>query len=97
MIVLHIVARSIDDNLIKRIASGDAVLFIENAVFGLLQGGHDIQNIIRQLTTRRLYVLGEDLETRGIAGNKLALDIEIIDYMGFVQLTEEHTVIQSWY
>lgn len=94
---MHIISQSlVDAAVLQRIAPDDAVLFMRNAVFGLLREGrlaaqlHDLQ----QYCT--LYVLHPDLEVRGIAAETLVAGIEPVDYYGFVALTAAHPVIHSW-
>jgi tRNA 2-thiouridine synthesizing protein B len=48
------------------------------------------------LTQNQLCALSSDLLARGILSEELLDGIEIIDYTGFVNLTIEHSVIQSW-
>jgi sulfur relay protein TusB/DsrH len=95
--VLHIISRApLETAILERIASGDRVIFIENAVFTLLQQGQ-MQKLLAQLTSNtHCYALVPDLEVRGIGLQTIIPGIEVIDYAGFVQLTVEHPVIQSW-
>ena len=95
--MLHIVSRSpIEHAILERIDTGDAVLFIENAVLGLLKQGQLSSNLTQLLKKARLYALAPDLEVRGISSEQLIPGIEAIDYSGFVELTVENAVIHSW-
>jgi sulfur relay protein TusB/DsrH len=95
--VLHLISQSLSDpSVLQRIAPDDAVLFMRNAVFGLLRHGRwaeQLQCLQRQC---RLYVLQPDLEVRGIAVETLVAGIEPVDYNGFVALTVAHPAICSW-
>lgn len=95
--MLHIISQSpIEKAILERIDTGDAVLFIENAVLALVEGGLLGSNLIQLQKKARLYTLAPDLEIRGIDGAKLVSGIEVIEYDGFVELTVEHAVIHSW-
>lgn len=95
--VLHIISQSLSDaTVLQRIAPDDAVLFMRNAVFGLLQHGRFAAKLLNLQQDCKLYVLKPDLEVRGIAAETLIDGIEFVDYNGFVALTVEHPVIQSW-
>ena len=95
--MLHIVSKSpIENAILERIDTGDAVLFIENAVLGLLKQGQLGENLTQLIKKARLYALAQDLEVRGICHDRLTPGIEVIDYSGFVELTVENAVIHSW-
>ena len=42
------------------------------------------------------YVLGPDLEARGLDNSNLTNNIEIIDYKGFVKLVADNEKTQNW-
>ncbi len=44
----------------------------------------------------RFFVLGPDIEARGLADKPVINGIEVVDYHGFVDLVAEHDVVQSW-
>jgi tRNA 2-thiouridine synthesizing protein B len=95
--MLHLVFQSpIGDAILERIAADDDVIFIENAVLGLLQKGKLSETLVRLLGGTRLFVLSDDIAARGISPNELVSGIEVIDYNEFVSLTVKCRVIQSW-
>jgi tRNA 2-thiouridine synthesizing protein B len=95
--VLHIISQSLSDStVLQRIAPDDAVLFMRNAVFGLLQQGRLAAQLQYLQQQCRLYVLQPDLEVRGITVETLVDGIEPVDYDGFVTLTAAHPAICSW-
>lgn len=53
--------------------------------------------LAEKLPLARMYVLADDLEARGIVLQKLVPGINAVDYRGFVELTLENAVIQSWH
>ena len=95
--MLHIISHTpLVTAILERIATGDSVIFIENAVLTLLQQGQ-MHNSLVQLTSKaHCYVLAPDLDVRGIGIQTIVPGLEVIEYAGFVQLTVEHPVIQSW-
>ncbi len=95
--MLHIISRSpVDPVILERTALGDVLLFVENAVLALLRQGRLSVRLEASLTQNRLLALHADLQLRGIETEGLLPGIEVIDYSGFVKLTEENPVIQSW-
>lgn len=82
--------------VLERIDTGDAVVFMGDAVLQMLVGGI-WENRLKSLSSRSaLYVLQDDIIIRGIAPDRLAEGIEIIEYSGLVTLTVDNKVIQSW-
>jgi tRNA 2-thiouridine synthesizing protein B len=59
-------------------------------------------NRIRKNNTRsikeniKFYVLGPDLEARGLDNSNLTNSIEIVDYKGFVKLVADNEKTQNW-
>jgi tRNA 2-thiouridine synthesizing protein B len=95
--VLHLIFQtSIETAVLERTETGDALVFLENAVLKTLQQGALAVVLAQRLKTHRLYVLSNDLLARGIAADELVKGIEVIDYAELVALTVEHTVILSW-
>lgn len=77
-------------------ASNDAVLLIEDAVYGALQGTGVSKDVESKAAQGKLYVLSADLAARGLADGRLIGGIRQIDYAGFVDLVAEHKVTQAW-
>lgn len=78
------------ETVIRLVQSGDSILFLEDGVYAA-QAGTKVQEKINDLKKNAsLYVLGPDLEARGIS--KLIDGVTTVDYDGFVQLTEENKV-----
>ena len=70
----------------------DAILLIGEAVYCLA-------NTTTINTPAKIFVLAPDLQARGIDLGVAILDggIDVIDYAGFVTLTEDNHPIVSWY
>lgn len=95
--MLHLVFQSpIEAAVLERIEAGDAVVFLENAVFRVLRNGVLQGTLTQLLGTNRLCVLSQDTAVRGIAADELVEGIEIIDYADLVELTVNNRVVQSW-
>jgi sulfur relay protein TusB/DsrH len=95
--MLHIIAKSpVEPVILDRIGAGDTVLFIRSAVLAVLSGNILREQLKLMLIQNQLFALSPDLAARGILPEELLDDIRVIDYAGFVELTIEHPVIQSW-
>ncbi len=96
--MLHLIFQSaIDGALLQRIDSLDSVIFFENAVFQINKKGILSLQLKQMLKNRTsLYVLDVELETRGLNITELVSGIEVINYSGFVELTEQNKVIKTW-
>lgn len=95
--MLHLIFQSpFDSAVLERIAVGDEVIFLENAVLRLLKNSVFSAALTQQLTKNRLYVLADDLLVRGFNATDLVAGIEVISYAQWVDLTIKNTVIQSW-
>ena len=95
--MLHLISQSpIELAILERIAHGDAVVCLDNAVLNLLQAGRLSTALTRLLATSRIYVLQTDIALRGIAVEELLSGIEVIGYSELVSLTVDNPHIQSW-
>lgn len=79
---------------------GDAILLIEDAVYGFL-AGTSLSKVVKVLRKRageglKLYVLEPDLKARGIDPSRLMEGVTLLDYSGFVNLAAEHDRTQAW-
>ena len=76
--------------------NGGAILLMEDAVYGALQGTSVSDEITNRSGDFNFYALGPDLAARGLSENPIIDGIEIIDYEGFVDLVVEHDAVNSW-
>ena len=79
----------------RYLTDDSSVLFIEDGVYSCLKKTN-FENLINNNGSVKYYVLGPDLQARGLDKNLLINNIEIIDYKGFVKLTVENEKIQNW-
>jgi len=77
--------------------NGSTILLIEDGVAGALQNTTVAQSISDAMGSGvKFAVLGEDLNARGLAKDRVMDGISVVDYAGFVQLATEHDNVQSW-
>ena len=84
------------DSCLRLAKAGSSVLLIEDGVYGALSGSEHQAKVESAMADRSVYVLGPDLEARGIAGDALIEGIQVVDYAGFVSLAAEAPKVQSW-
>ena len=99
--MLHIVNKSpfqssALSSCLRVLQPGSAVLLIEDGVYaGLARNAAD-SGLAAAITNQAVYALESDVTARGL--NSHILDsVTLIDYEGFVELTERYTTSQSWY
>lgn len=73
-----------------------AVLFIEDGVYAAVGGTEHEKEVRQAMDNRKLYVLGPDLLARGFTPEQVIDGIDVVDYDGFVELTEKHDKVQAW-
>lgn len=96
--MLHLIFQSpLETATLQRIGTGDTLLFLENAVTWLLKNSENSFDLSNLLATNGLFVLRNDIETRGIGIEELVSGIAVIDYSEWVTLTMQHQQIQSWF
>jgi tRNA 2-thiouridine synthesizing protein B len=101
MATLHTVNKSPTDrnsldSCIGHATKGSAVLLIEDGVYGAMKGTVKSDLVKNAMSNVTIYVLGPDLEARGIAKDKLIDGIETVDYAGFVELTSKYDKSHAW-
>jgi len=96
--MLHLIYQStIDNALLQRISGLDSVIFLENSIFQINKNGTLSPELEQMLNNRiNFYVLDVELTTRGINIAELVEGIKVINYQGFVELTESNKVIKTW-
>lgn len=96
--MLHLIYQSpIDSSVVRRIESGDNVVFFENAVFRLNKESQQSSELEQMLANNvHLHVLSDELEIRGVNTDELVLGITVIDYSALVSLTEKNKIIRTW-
>ena len=75
---------------------GDAVLMIEDGVYGGLDGTRIADVVAARVRAVSIYVLSPDADARGLAAERMLPGVQGVDYNGFVDLVAEHDRTQSW-
>ena len=74
---------------------GDAVLMIEDGVYGALNGSGVAEVVVAQAKSVSIYALTGDVAARGLEGKTLT-EVGSVDYAGFVDLVAKHDRTQNW-
>jgi tRNA 2-thiouridine synthesizing protein B len=77
-------------------SKGDSILLIEDGVYAALANAEFANKITSRLDNFSFYVLGPDVDARGLGDTPLIGDISVVDYEGFVDLVADNDVTQSW-
>lgn len=75
---------------------GDAVLMIEDGVYGGLAGSTMAEMVAARAGAVSIYVLGPDAEARGLAADRMIEGVQSVGYDGFVDLVADHDRTQAW-
>ena len=75
---------------------GDAILLIEDGVYGALAGSAVAEAVKARAGEVAIYVLTEDAQARGLDAGKLLGEVTGTTYEGFVDLVAEHDRTQAW-
>lgn len=74
---------------------GDSILLYEDGVIAARKASANAVGL-EGVKDYKLFVLGPDLEARGIAADQVMDGIQIVDYGGFVDLVAEVGPVQAW-
>ncbi|RLA00480.1 MAG: sulfurtransferase complex subunit TusB [Gammaproteobacteria bacterium] len=75
---------------------GSAILLIEDGVIAALKDGEKASEITNRMDDFSFYVLGPDVNARGLENKPLIDGINVVDYGGFVDLATEQDSVQAW-
>jgi sulfur relay protein TusB/DsrH len=95
LLMLHLIFE-LSSTTLERLPHQTGVIFLNNAVFCLVKNSRFQIALTELFATTPCYVLSNDLTLRGIDVDLLIDGITRIDYAQFVQLTIEHSPIQTW-
>ena len=98
--MLHIINKSpfetnTLDTCLRMAQPGHALLLIEDGVYAATQGSAAEERMRQACSTLKVYALQPDMDARGVAG-KVMGGVTLVDYGGFVDLTEQHDTSHSW-
>lgn len=74
---------------------GHSVLMYEDGVYAAVKGTN-VSDKLKAASGVKIYVLGPDLKSRGIAEDKLVEGVEVVGYDEFVNLAAENDKVQAW-
>lgn len=83
------------DSCLGHAKDGSAVLLIEDGIYAAIKGSK-AQDAIQGASGVSFYVLGPDVQARGISDDQVIDGITVVDYGGFVDLVTQHDNVQSW-
>lgn len=75
---------------------GSAILLMEDGVYAALDGTSVSDSVTSCKSDFDFYVLGPDMDARGVSEKPLIEGVSVIDYGGFVDLVAENDSVQSW-
>lgn len=101
MSTLHLVNKSPFEtgalsSCLKHCKAGDAVLLIEDGVYGAIDGSSVSGEVKATVGDVALYVLKGDASARGIDAGRMVNATKSVGYEGFVDLVAEHDRTMSW-
>ncbi len=101
MAILHTVNKSpfervALDSCLGHALEGSGVLLIEDAIFAAMAGTNMEGKMKDAMQGRNFYVLGPDVQARGLSEDNVIDGIKVVDYEGFVDLVTEYDKVQSW-
>ena len=75
---------------------GDAILLYEDGVYAARKASATTADIAAAAKRFRLFVLGPDLDARGVRPDQVIDGVRIVDYGGFVDLVAENGPVPAW-
>ena len=84
------------DSCLRFAQEGSSILLIEDGVYAAMRGTKTEDKMVAAGNRHKIFVLGPDLEARGLAVENVIAGIETVDYGGFVDLAASHDNVQSW-
>jgi len=100
MAMLHIVnkspfERNAFDACIRVATEGSSVLLIEDGIYASMKNTTVTPQVAAVIGVK-FFVLGPDLDARGMKKENVIDGIDVVDYSRFVDLVAEHDNVQSW-
>lgn len=75
---------------------GSDLILIEDAVYAVTAGTVFENKMKQAIQQHSVYVLGPDLQARGISEDRIIDGIKVVDYGGFVDLVADNQQVQAW-
>lgn len=101
MSMLHTINKSPFDrdslgSCLRVIADDGAILLTEDGVYAAMKGTSIADAVSSAAAKYSVYVLGPDLDARGMSNDNIVDGISVVDYDGFVDLVTEHDKVNAW-
>ncbi len=101
MAMLHIVNKSPFERnslsaCVRLAKKGSSILLIEDGIYASTKNTTVSPMVNDALKEIKFYVLGPDLDARGMKESNLIEGMNVVDYEGFVDLVTDHDNLQSW-
>jgi len=84
------------ESCIRLALKGSSILLMEDGVYGAIKGTAKSDLVANAMGNQSVYVMGPDLEARGVSKDKLIDGVKVVGYDGFVDLVAEHKATQAW-
>jgi tRNA 2-thiouridine synthesizing protein B len=84
------------DECLTHAKDGSAILLLEDGVYAAMQGTGVEADVKDAMASKKVYALSADVKLRGLSTDRLIDGIELVDYAGFVDLTESNDKVQAW-
>ena len=84
------------DSALRHAVKGSGILLLEDGVYAAVNGTVVTDKVKAALSDHKVYVLGPDIQARGLTEENLIEGLEVVDYGGFVDLVVQHDKVQSW-
>lgn len=83
------------DSCLSHAKDGSSVLLFEDGIYAVVKGSQAASRI-QGASGISFYVLGPDLQARGIGKDQVIDGVTVVDYGDFVDLVTQHDNVQSW-
>ena len=84
------------ESCVRLALKGSSILLTEDGVYGAVKGTAKSDLVANAMSNISVYVMGPDLDARGVNKDKLIDGVKVVDYDGFVDLVAEHKATQAW-
>ena len=84
------------DECLTHSMDGSAILLLEDGVYAAMQGTNVEADVKSAMASKKVYALAPDVKLRGLSADRIIDGIELVDYAGFVDLTESNDKVQAW-
>lgn len=84
------------DSCLRLAKKGSAILLFEDGVYGAMKGTTASDKMAGAVKDNSVYVLGPDMNARGLAEDQLIDGIKVVDYEGFVDLVADNDGVTPW-